>query len=380
MTHLQLLIRAAPTPREHLRNIELAARSDAKQHLQIHGGSTPSTDLARIFFYRPPVLLIESIESIRLAYLYLTSTQPLESKCKVYKDLLDFYDSDRSLKRYCHKDIICYTEDTKRKKMKDLSTLKRYTQGFVQIGGWLKAQGRISEEECATYLWQGIPKTLWLQIESWLLTEDPKRLLAMAWTVEEVSGVAESVLQQDWFDWNFIDSDQEERDETDSDVSDNEVDSKDKDLEIPLKKLKETKKLKELAVAQKAKKKVRTKTYPDLDDKDFRAKKTGVVKSNNNPAKSAESKEVEELIQQLNSMSLNDAQYGYLYFKAIKLDKDVEKISSRKQYVHTSSSCTKSEKRRSTTYGSSKPYSSWRIYSMTLVEMFWVRWTWSWHI
>lgn len=116
--------------------------------------------------------------------------------------------------------------------------------------------------------------------------------------------------------------------------------------------------MKELAVAQKAKKKVRTKTYPDLDDKDFRAKKTGVVKSNNNPAKSAESKEVEELIQQLNSMSLNDAQYGYLYFKAIKLDKDVEKISSRKQYVHTSSSCTKSEKRRSTTYGSSKPYSS----------------------
>ena len=85
MTHLQLLIRAAPTPREHLRNIELAARSDAKQHLQIHGGSTPSTDLARIFFYRPPVLLIESIESIRLAYIFHISTQPLESEMDISK-------------------------------------------------------------------------------------------------------------------------------------------------------------------------------------------------------------------------------------------------------------------------------------------------------
>jgi hypothetical protein len=243
------------------------------------------------------------------------------------KDLLDFYDNDRSSKRYRHKDIITYTEETKKKKIKDLSTWKRYTRGFVRIGGWLKSKNKISEEEHATYFWQGIPKTLRLRIENRLLAEDPKRSLATAWTVEEVSAAAEAVLQRDRFDRNFVDSDQEDRDETDSDVSENEADSEDEDSEVELRKLKkQTKKLKELAAARKAKRKAKIKTYIDSDDEEPRIKKTNAPK---NVAKPSESKEVEELIQQLNSMSLNDPQYGYLYFKAIKIDKDVEKVVKR---------------------------------------------------
>jgi len=42
------------------------------------------------------------------------------------KDLLKFYDNDRSSKGYCQKDIVAYTNDTKLKKIKDLSTWKRY--------------------------------------------------------------------------------------------------------------------------------------------------------------------------------------------------------------------------------------------------------------
>jgi hypothetical protein len=243
------------------------------------------------------------------------------------QDLLDFYDSDRSLKRYRHKDIITYTEETKRKKIKDLSTWKRYTRGFVRIGGWLKSKGKISEEEHAIYFWQGIPKTLRLRIENRLLAEDPKRSLAKAWTVEEVSEAAEAILQRDRFDRSFMDSDQEERDETDSDASENEADSDDEDSEMELRKLKkQTKKLKELAAARKVKKKAGNKVHLDSDDEDSRLKKTSISKGNNNSTKSMESKEIEELIKQLNSMSLSDPEYGYLYFKAIKMDKDVEKV------------------------------------------------------
>jgi hypothetical protein len=38
------------------------------------------------------------------------------------KDLLKFYNNDRSSKRYRQKDIVAYTEETKLKKIKDLST------------------------------------------------------------------------------------------------------------------------------------------------------------------------------------------------------------------------------------------------------------------
>jgi len=40
------------------------------------------------------------------------------------KDLLKFYDNDRSSKCYRQKDIVAYTEETKLKKIKDLSTWK----------------------------------------------------------------------------------------------------------------------------------------------------------------------------------------------------------------------------------------------------------------
>jgi hypothetical protein len=247
-------------------------------------------------------------------------------------DLLSYYDSDRSSKRYRHKDIISYTEETKVKKIKDLSTWKRYTRGFVRIGGWLKSKGKISDEEHATYFWQGIPRTLRMRIENRLFAEDPKRSLAKAWPVADVTAAAEAILQRDRFDRNFIDSDQEERDETDSDGSLDEADSEDEDSETELKKLKkQTKKLKELAAAKRAKKKASIKVHFDSEDEDSRIKKSTPAKGNTGTTKSSEAREVEELVKQLNSMSLNDPDYGYLYFKAIKMDKDVEKVVKRPQ-------------------------------------------------
>ena len=245
------------------------------------------------------------------------------------KDLLKFYDNDRSSKRYRQKDILAYTEDTKLKKIKDLSTWKRYTRGFVRIGGWLKSKGKISDEEHATYFWQGIPRTLRLRIENRLLAQDPTRSLARAWPVDRVEAAAEAILQRDRFDRNLIDSDDEEDDETDDEDSrEDEADSSDEDSEAEIKRLKKkAKKLKELSTVRKTKKKLLTKKYIDSDDEDSRPKK--VASKNSSTGKSGDHQEVEELIKQLNSMSLNDPGYGIAYFKAIKMDKDVEKVVRR---------------------------------------------------
>jgi len=244
------------------------------------------------------------------------------------KDLLKFYDNDRSSKRYRQKDLIAYTEETKLKKIKDLSIWKRYTRGFVRIGGWLKSKDKISEDEHATYFWQGIPRTLRLRIENRLLAQDPTHLLAKPWPVEKVEAAAEAILQRDRFDRNLIDSDEEEQDETDEDDSQDEADSSDEDSDNELKRLKrKTKRLKELSAARKAKKKALTKKYIDSEDEGESHSKKGITKST--PPKQNNQQEVEDLIKQLNTMSLDDPGYGFTYFKAIKLDRDVEKVVRR---------------------------------------------------
>jgi C4-type Zn-finger protein len=245
------------------------------------------------------------------------------------KDLLKFYDNDRSSKRYRQKDIVAYTNDTKLKKIKDLSTWKRYARGFVRIGGWLKSKGKISEDEHATYFWQGIPRTLRLRIENRLLAQDPTRSMAKPWEVSKVEAAAEAILQRDRFDRNLIDSDEEENDETDEEDSDNEGDSDDSDSEEELKRLRrKAKQLKEIASLRKAKRKppIRRKL---MDSDDEAQPKKNSTQKNISAGKQGDHQEVEELIKQLNSMSLSDPGYGITYFKAIKMDRDVEKVVRR---------------------------------------------------
>jgi len=240
-------------------------------------------------------------------------------------DLLKFYDSDRDSKRYRQKDIIAYTQETWLKKIKDLSTWKRYTRGFVRIGGWLKSQKKITEDEHATYFWQGIPRTLRLRIENRLLAQEPTRTLAKPWEVSKVEGAAEAILQRDRFDRNLADSDEEEQDETDDEGSPDEGDSSDEDSDAEFKRLKrKAKKVKELAALKKTRKKNLTKKILESDNDEPRPKKI-----TSSQLKKTEQQEVEELIKKLNAMSLEDPVYGITYFKAIKLDRDVEKVVRR---------------------------------------------------
>jgi len=104
----------------------------------------------------------------------------------------------------------------------------------------------------------------------------------------------------------------------------------DEDSDNEIKHLKrKTKRLKELSAARKAKKKAITRKYIDSDDEEETRPKKGITSVKSTPPKQNNQQEVEDLIKQLNTMSLDDPGYGFAYFKAIKLDRDVEKVVRR---------------------------------------------------
>ena len=154
--------------------------------------------------------------------------------------------------------------------------------------------------------------------------------MAKPWEVTKVEAAAEAILQRDQFDRNLIDSDDEEADETDEGNSGDEGDSSDGDSDAELKRLRcKAKQLKELAALKKVRRRNLTKKTINSEDEDSSPKKASQNKSASVQAKTNDHKEVEDLISQLNSMSLNDPGYGIAYFKAIKLDRDVEKVAKR---------------------------------------------------
>jgi hypothetical protein len=103
------------------------------------------------------------------------------------KDIKDFYDADLDITRYKVKDLTAYVKKTKKAKMGTLSTWKKYARGFIRIGGWLKAQTKISETEHMVYFWEGIPRTMKKKIEERLLSKEPNRDMSKPFTVKEIT-------------------------------------------------------------------------------------------------------------------------------------------------------------------------------------------------
>ncbi|KAG2046759.1 hypothetical protein BDR06DRAFT_898579, partial [Suillus hirtellus] len=93
----------------------------------------------------------------------------------------------------------------------------KYGQDFVAIGGWLLAKNKISSNDCATYFWKEIPRTLHSRIETWLLATTPLRDMTIPFTFDEVSQAADKILQCDHFDTDLVYSDTDNSDSSESD-------------------------------------------------------------------------------------------------------------------------------------------------------------------
>ena len=239
---------------------------------------------------------------------------------KLKEDLLKYYDADLDNKKYRIKDLVKLVKACKEKKMKNLSHWREYGRKFITIGGWLLRKKKISEEEYATYYWNGIPKSLRSKLENRLLAKDPVRSLATPFGVDEINSGVEALLQRDRFDMNFAGSDDGEDSDDEDDESDESSDSEGEDeLRRARRRVRKH--------ARYTKKKGSVSDSDDSDDEGIpTSKPQRVSKEIKRKVNGKDEPEIETLIKQLNTMSLDDPGYAALVFRAFKIDPDVLKV------------------------------------------------------
>lgn len=99
------------------------------------------------------------------------------------------------------------------------------------MSGGFPEVGKITDNEYATYFWQGIPKPLHTCIENRILARNPIRDLSQPFGSEEIDTAAEVILQRDRFDRVMADTDSEEDDESSGDEELSESEDKESDEE-----------------------------------------------------------------------------------------------------------------------------------------------------
>ena len=247
-------------------------------------------------------------------------------------DILKYYDADLDTKRYKRKDLLSYVKTMRGKKIPTLTIWKKYVRGFIRIAGWLQSVNKISQDEYEGYFWEGIYKGLRAKIESRLMAKDPDKDLSKAFPVDKVISTAEKLLHRDRFDADLLlseedssTSDSEDSTSTDTDSTSSNAEDSDSEEDLDYKPRKAAKKVsKKHSVAKENPKAYRgnqtgTKTPKDLSGKTKHSSETSSMEPQN---------EVEGLIKQLNAMSLDDPQYGLLYYRATKMDPTVIKVIS----------------------------------------------------
>ncbi|KAG2748114.1 hypothetical protein P692DRAFT_20735359, partial [Suillus brevipes Sb2] len=204
---------------------------------------------------------------------------------KLKSDILKYYDADLDTKRYRRKDLISYVKTSRDKKTPNLTAWKKYVRRFIRIGGWLEQANKLTQEEYASYFWEGIYKKLRTKIESRLMSSEPDRDLSPAFPVDRVIATAEKLLRHDRFDADLL--------------------------------------LSENHKAKKATKKV-------VNRKEVKARKPKSPKQA--PKKVGDTTslepldEMEGLIKKMNAISLEDPDYALLYYRATKMDPAIKDL------------------------------------------------------
>ena len=231
---------------------------------------------------------------------------------RLREDILKVYDADRDTKRYTVKDVMGFARRRQRRRISDLAAWKKYVRSFLRIAGSLLKNRKLTTDEHATYFWKGIPRITRIRLENRLLAANPGRNLSTPFTVTEIDQAAEALLQRDRFD-NALDSDSDDESFREEWSSDSETSDSESEDEV-------TDKKKNARRKNKSAKKHKLDSTDEEEDK--KKKKSDL------PRRKVASgrQEVEGLIRQLNSMSNEDPGYGLTYYKAVKLDRDVDKV------------------------------------------------------
>ncbi|EPT00589.1 hypothetical protein FOMPIDRAFT_1122500, partial [Fomitopsis schrenkii] len=253
----------------------------------------------------------------------LPSYSAQEAKWETFKeDVLKYFDADRDDKKYKVKNLEAYVLQSRKKStVKSLGTWRKYTRNFLTISGWLKKNERISQDEENLYFWKGIPRAFRTILEPRLLASQPTYDLSKPFAMAQVNTKAEALLQRNRFDADRLPSD----DESSDDDSDSESESQSSDSSSESSES-ESDKSKRKSKSSKKKKLTKRKTSSKKDDPDLSEDETPTLKrANAIKRKAAKDKKqgeeaLEDLVRQMNHMSLSDPEYGILYLKACRMD------------------------------------------------------------
>ncbi|CAL1712335.1 unnamed protein product [Somion occarium] len=252
------------------------------------------------------------------------------------RDLLEFYDAERDSKRYRPKDLVIYVKNWKsdHKTIRNLSSWKEYNRGFIKIAGWLKKEGKITEDTQAITFWKGIPKPFRHRLEARLLAKTPDHDLSNPFSMESIHKAAKALLQRNRFDREGYLSDGEDDESEDEDSEDSDRDSEssdsDSDSSDDEKIAQHVKKLRKKRKEKMSREKLKKKKKSEQEEKP----EAKINKSARPTRKKEKDSEVEELINQLNKMSLEDPAYAISYFRACRLDPLVADIVPKPNERH----------------------------------------------
>ena len=229
---------------------------------------------------------------------------------RLQANILKFYDAERDENRFQQNDLVDYIRTTSLKSISTLSQWKEYYREFNALAGYLRANGKLSDVEYEGYFWCGIPSALRSIFRDKLEARLPLHNKINPWPMNEIDRIADQHFQRDTFydrlshvsslGINREREIMEDSDDTDTD-SDYESDShyQRKYLSRKRRKL-----LKKKAIERQV---PETLTIQKIEDD----RKHKI---------SAPPEEISTIIQQLNTMSLDDVRYGQLYFQAVSMD------------------------------------------------------------
>ena len=231
---------------------------------------------------------------------------------RLREDLLELYDDELLKKRFKKRDLEQFLRSSRKRKIRTLGDFRRFEREFIRIGGWLRNEAKISDNDYNNGFWKGLPSKLCRRLEFRLVAQNPNHDMRRPFSVEDVVRAAEKALQRDRFDADKSDagdrsSEEEDDEKSEDDGSDESEDEGDDEGVRRRRKL--AKRLQ--------KESTRPKNRNDDEDDDWHVPEP------------KGSQEMESLIRKMERLSVNTAEYAVLWYRAVKMDPKIEEILTR---------------------------------------------------
>jgi len=227
------------------------------------------------------------------------------------KEILKYYDADKSQNRYRPFDLSEFLRNSRHNSMNSLTQWRKFYLKYSTIAGQLQQKGIINDREYRTRIWLGFPKQLRVVLETLLRTQVPNHDLSIPYSIPQLSKAIETHFQRDKFtDMLFPSLGYDIGYDSDSEIassgtdSDSDSDSESSDSEGGHRRRRK----------HRHSKKRKSKNSSKDKEKAPIVERERINRYNGTPA------EIESMIHQLNTMSLQDPTYGQLYFKVMCLD------------------------------------------------------------